>query len=70
LYAYPLNPNIKTDPLGLTQINMGAGFNERASLGLSMAENGASPEELTKAMAPFHHQIQCQENVEPLLPQH
>lgn len=55
-YQYPLNPLINIDPLGLqpfTGINMGKGVTERASLGKSMTENGASPEELTKAMAPF-----------------
>ncbi|WP_208856731.1 hypothetical protein, partial [Buttiauxella ferragutiae] len=56
LYVYPLNPNKNIDPLGLepfTGIDMGAGINERASLGEWMTEHGDSPEEISKAMAPF-----------------
>ncbi len=56
LYSYSLNPITWADPLGLipfSGIDMGKGTNERASLGLWMEENGASPEEIAKAMAPF-----------------
>lgn len=41
------------DPLGLESLNMGPAVNERASLGLWLTQNGASQEEISKAMAPF-----------------
>ncbi|EFE07709.1 RHS repeat-associated core domain protein [Citrobacter youngae ATCC 29220] len=55
-YTYPRNPIRKIDPLGLqpwNSINMGSATTERASLGLWMAQNGASTDQMVKALAPL-----------------
>lgn len=56
-YIYPLNPATVIDPLGLSAyMGFGSGFNNyvqaAGSLGISMTEQGASPEDLSAA---FNH---------------
>jgi RHS repeat-associated protein len=56
LYSYPLNPVSGIDPLGLSAYSGFGGLNNYAqaagSLGISMTEQGASPEDLSAA---FNH---------------
>lgn len=52
VYSYVSNkPVMRADPLGLFDLNM-PGVAERASLGSWMLQNGATPDEVSRAMAP------------------
>ena len=55
-YMYPVDPNRRMDPIGLQSFptdsfpGMGAGTAERASLGMHMMQQGATPEQISRAL--------------------